>query len=191
MQSLAISLQVQLSSAQNDLADLRAEKEKLISERDVERQALQDALDAAIIERAENDAKWQRDFEQLRTLNSGIDIQAWGDTICIIFYILFWPLTWKFHDGTDIKHRKIITVIFISNQSLDREEVLLSDCEWKIRMTQKACKERINEAEQAKREAIKKAEQLAAESLTKQEQVSLYFVNWTYDKRKNLKIKRK
>lgn len=71
MQSLAISLQVQLSSANNDLADMRAEKEKLISERDVERQALQDALDAAIIERAENDAKWQRDFEQLRTLNSG------------------------------------------------------------------------------------------------------------------------
>lgn len=72
MQSLAISLQVQLSSAQGDLSDLRAEKEKLISERDVERQALQDALDAAIIERAENDAKWQRDFEQLRTLNSGM-----------------------------------------------------------------------------------------------------------------------
>ena len=71
MQTLAISLQVQLSSAHNDLADLRAEREKLISERDVERQALQDALDAAIIERAENDAKWQRDFEQLRTLNSG------------------------------------------------------------------------------------------------------------------------
>lgn len=71
MQSLAISLQVQLSSAQNDLSDVRAEKEKLTVERDIERQALQDALDAAIIERAENDAKWQRDFEQLRTLNSG------------------------------------------------------------------------------------------------------------------------
>lgn len=71
MQSLAISLQVQLSTAQGDLSDLRAEKERLINERDVERQALQDALDHSIIERAENDAKWQRDFEQLRTLNSG------------------------------------------------------------------------------------------------------------------------
>lgn len=71
MQALAISLQVQLSTAQGDLSDLRAEKDRLIGERDVERQALQDALDAAIIERAENDAKWQRDFEQLRTLNSG------------------------------------------------------------------------------------------------------------------------
>lgn len=71
MQSLAISLQVQLSSAQSDLSDLRAEKDKLVSERDIERQALQDALDASIIERAQNDAKWQRDFEQLRTLNSG------------------------------------------------------------------------------------------------------------------------
>lgn len=72
MQSLAISLQVQLSTAQGDLSELRAEKEKLINERNVERQALQDALDAAIIERAENDAKWQRDFEQLRTFNSGM-----------------------------------------------------------------------------------------------------------------------
>lgn len=72
MQSLAISLQVQLSTAQNETADLRAEHERLTHERDVERQALQDALDAAIIERAENDAKWQRDFEQLRTLNSGV-----------------------------------------------------------------------------------------------------------------------
>lgn len=71
MQSLAITLQVQLSKAQGDLSDLRAEKEKLVNERNIERQALQDALDAAIIERAENDAKWQRDFEQLRTFNSG------------------------------------------------------------------------------------------------------------------------
>lgn len=69
MQSLAISLQVQLSSAQSELSDLRAEN--------VERQALQDALDAAIIERAENDAKWQRDFEQLRTLNSGLCVCIW------------------------------------------------------------------------------------------------------------------
>lgn len=71
MQALAISLQVQLSAAQNDLTDSRAEKDQLIRERNDEKQALQDALDAAIIERAENDAKWQRDFEQLRTLNSG------------------------------------------------------------------------------------------------------------------------
>ncbi|XP_055320348.1 putative uncharacterized protein DDB_G0282133 [Sitodiplosis mosellana] len=123
MQSLAISLQVQLSSAQNDLADLRAEKEKLIGERDVERQALQDALDAAIIERAENDAKWQRDFEQLRTLNS------------------------------------------------DREELLLQDCEWKIRSTERACKERINAAEQAKKEAIKTSEKLAVDTKAKQDQM--------------------
>lgn len=71
MQSLAISLQVQLSTAQTDLNESRTEKERLVRERAVEKQALQDALDAAIMERAENDAKWQRDFEQLRTLNSG------------------------------------------------------------------------------------------------------------------------
>lgn len=71
MQSLAISLQVQLSKAQTDLNESRTERERLIRERADEKQALQDALDAAIIERAENDAKWQRDFEQLRTFNSG------------------------------------------------------------------------------------------------------------------------
>lgn len=71
MQKLAITLQVQLAEAQSDATSLRNEKERLIKERDIESQALQDALDAAIIERAENDAKWQRDFEQLRTVNSG------------------------------------------------------------------------------------------------------------------------
>lgn len=71
MQSLAISLQVQLSTAQSQVNESRNERERLIRERADEKQALQDALDAAIMERAENDAKWQRDFEQLRTLNSG------------------------------------------------------------------------------------------------------------------------
>lgn len=88
MQSLAISLQVQLSTAQGDLSELRAEKEKLINERNVERQALQDALDAAIIERAENDAKWQRDFEQLRTFNSGMPIFFFC-SICYFFLFYF------------------------------------------------------------------------------------------------------
>lgn len=71
MQSLAISLQVQLTQAQSDLTHLRAEKDRFERERNDEKLALQDALDAAIIERAENDAKWQREYEQLRTLNSG------------------------------------------------------------------------------------------------------------------------
>lgn len=71
MQKLAIALQVQLAEAQCDVADLRAEKERLIKERDEEKQGLQDALDAAIIDRAEIEARWQRDFEQLRTVNSG------------------------------------------------------------------------------------------------------------------------
>lgn len=87
MQSLAITLQVQLSKAQSDLSDLRGEKEKLVNERNVERQALQDALDAAIIERAENDAKWQRDFEQLRTFNSGriFLLRFWSNLFFSIF----------------------------------------------------------------------------------------------------------
>lgn len=72
MKELAITLQIQLTEAQCDASNLRSERERLIRERNDEKQALQDALDAAIIERAENDAKWQRDFEQLRTVNSGL-----------------------------------------------------------------------------------------------------------------------
>lgn len=71
MQKLAITLQVQLAEAQSEATNLRNEKQRLLEEREVEKTALQDALDAAIIERAENDARWQRDFEQLRTVNSG------------------------------------------------------------------------------------------------------------------------
>lgn len=71
MQKLAIGLQVQLAEAQCDAADMRAVRDRLVKEFDEEKQALQDALDAAIIDRAEIEARWQRDFEQLRTVNSG------------------------------------------------------------------------------------------------------------------------
>lgn len=71
MQSLAISLQVQLAEAHGEVAELKLEKERLNKEREVEKLALQDALDAAIIERAEHEVKWQKEFEQLRTHHSG------------------------------------------------------------------------------------------------------------------------
>lgn len=74
MQKLAIGLQVQLAEAQCDAADMRAVRDRLVKEFDEEKEALQDALDAAIIDRAEIEARWQRDFEQLRTVNSGIFI---------------------------------------------------------------------------------------------------------------------
>lgn len=71
MQSLAISLQVQLAEAHVEVSELRSEKERLVKEREIEKRALQEALDAAIIERAEHEVKWQKEFEQLRTHHSG------------------------------------------------------------------------------------------------------------------------
>lgn len=147
MQSLAISLQVQLSTAQTELTESRTEKERLVRERAVEKQALQDALDAAIMERAENDAKWQRDFEQLRTLNSGERVA----TMVIASMGL----------GTNRMHPPFS----------DREELLLQDCEWKIRETERACKKRIDAAEVAKREALQKSEEVVHNAKTQSEQV--------------------
>lgn len=72
MQNLAITLQVQLAEAHSEVTELKAERDRLVREHDIEKRGLQEALDSAIIERAENDAKWQRDFEQLRTVNSGL-----------------------------------------------------------------------------------------------------------------------
>lgn len=55
---------------------------------------------------------------------------------------------------------------------VDREELLLQDCEWKIRSTERACKERINTAEKAKKEAIEKSEKLVATSQSQLDKVS-------------------
>lgn len=54
----------------------------------------------------------------------------------------------------------------------DREELLLQDCEWKIRETEKTCKDRIKAAEQLKQEAIRKAEKVSTESQTQHEKVN-------------------
>lgn len=57
----------------------------------------------------------------------------------------------------------------------DREELLLQDCEWKIRETEKTCKDRINTAEQAKKEAVKRAEKIENCSHTQLDKVSARF----------------
>lgn len=156
MQNLAITLQVQLAEAQSDATDLRAERERLIHERNDEKQALQDALDAAIIERAENDAKWQRDFEQLRTVNSGRSSEYNGNAQYWSIRIFIDP-----HFG----------YLFV----LDREELLLQDCEWQIRSTQQSCKARVVEAEKLKKDAIEKAEKIEAEARTQFEKVNIWW----------------
>lgn len=66
----------------------------------------------------------------------------------------------------------LIDFRLVTTHRVDREELLLQDCEWKIRSTERACKERINAAEQAKNEAIKQAEKIATESEAQFENVS-------------------
>lgn len=65
-----MTLQLQLAEAQCDASDVRSEKDRRVTEWDVERQKLQTALDAAIEERTRLETKWHHEFEQLRTVNS-------------------------------------------------------------------------------------------------------------------------
>lgn len=54
----------------------------------------------------------------------------------------------------------------------DREELLLQDCEWKIRETERNCKKRVDAAEVAKKDALQKSEEVAVNAKTQTEQVS-------------------
>lgn len=62
-------LQVQLAEAQSDAEGSRAEKEQLISARTEEEKIIRDSLEQAIEERNQVEAKWHKEFEQLRNLN--------------------------------------------------------------------------------------------------------------------------
>lgn len=53
----------------------------------------------------------------------------------------------------------------------DREELLLQDCEWKIRATERSCKDRITAAEKAKREAIDKSEKITNDAQSQSEKL--------------------
>lgn len=64
-------LQTELSAAQADAYNVRNEKDKCIADHGVEQKRLQEALDTAVQERRTMEAKWQTEFEQLRTVNSG------------------------------------------------------------------------------------------------------------------------
>lgn len=48
--------------------------------------------------------------------------------------------------------------------SIDREEHLLQDCEWKLRSTEQSCKAKVTAAESAKREALERAENIETEA---------------------------
>lgn len=69
IQSFTRHLQVQLAEAQSDADSSRQEKERLISARSEEEKIIRDSLEQAIEERNQVEAKWQREFEQLRNFN--------------------------------------------------------------------------------------------------------------------------
>lgn len=69
IQAFTSHLQVQLAEAQCEAETNRVEKEKLVNERKEEEKIISEALDTAIEERTQIEAKWHKEFEHLRNLN--------------------------------------------------------------------------------------------------------------------------
>jgi hypothetical protein len=70
LQEYTSSLNMQLLEANKLVESLKLEKEKLVDERAEEQKIVKEALELALKERAQLEAKWKHDFENLRTLNS-------------------------------------------------------------------------------------------------------------------------
>ncbi|KAL5292548.1 hypothetical protein ACFFRR_011380 [Megaselia abdita] len=60
----------------------------------------------------------------------------------------------------------------LRTQNADREEHLITDCEWQLRIMQKQCKDKIDSAEKAKSEALEKATKIESEAKDKFTEVS-------------------
>lgn len=60
----------------------------------------------------------------------------------------------------------------LRTQNADREEHLITDCEWQLRIMQKQCKEKIDSAEKAKSEALENATKIESEAKEKFTEVS-------------------
>lgn len=70
VRQLAHELNMQLIDAQSVAEKVRKEKDKLLEERAEEQKIITEALELALKERAQVEAKWKSDFEQLRTVNT-------------------------------------------------------------------------------------------------------------------------
>lgn len=69
IQTFTRHLQVQLAEAQSDAESSRLEKEQLIQARTEEEKIIRDTLEQAIEDRNQAEAKWQNEFEKLRSFN--------------------------------------------------------------------------------------------------------------------------
>lgn len=70
VRQLAHELNLQLIDAQTKAETVRKEKDKLLEERTEEQKIITEALEMALKERTQVEAKWKNDFEQLRTVNT-------------------------------------------------------------------------------------------------------------------------
>lgn len=71
VRQLAHDLNMQLINAQSEAERRQKEKDTLLEERAEEQKLVKEALESALKERAQIEAKWKNDFEQLRTVHSG------------------------------------------------------------------------------------------------------------------------
>ena len=67
---MANELNAQLEEAKAEAETLRKEKDQLQEERAEEQKIIKEALELALKERSQVEAKWKNDFEQLRTHHS-------------------------------------------------------------------------------------------------------------------------
>lgn len=70
MQTLASTLNVQLSQASVDVETLRQERDEILDKLTAQEKLLRDILETATEEREQIIGKWKHDFEQLRNVNS-------------------------------------------------------------------------------------------------------------------------
>ncbi|XP_021711061.1 uncharacterized protein LOC5564138 isoform X3 [Aedes aegypti] len=79
VRQLAHDLNMQLINAQSEAERVQKEKNQLLEERAEEQKLVKEALESALKERAQIEAKWKNDFEQLRTVHSDREEQFMED----------------------------------------------------------------------------------------------------------------
>ncbi|XP_014241082.1 protein FAM184A-like isoform X2 [Cimex lectularius] len=97
---------IKIAELEFKVREIRGEKEKLEEslsvlkmERDAELRRVKDALNAALAEKKEQEAKYQKEFETLRTLNSGREVQMLED------------FEWKLREVEKLGKKKIAEAI--------------------------------------------------------------------------------
>lgn len=143
--NLASNLQTQLATAQSEAEEWRKEIEKIRGELEAQIKILKNALENSEAERKICQDKWQKEFEMLRTQNQG------------------WLRSDKtFYEGFYGYLRIII---------LDREENLMSDCEWQLREIRLQAKDKTDKLLHERQLALERTEELHNELEERKQEV--------------------